>query len=69
MVVHPVQFNGITIEQAENNFKNVNYHDNIKDKYCIDNNITLIRISYEDRENIDYILLDQLIKLGILENI
>jgi len=34
----------------------VKFRDSIKDKYCFDNNIKMIRISYLDKENIENIL-------------
>lgn len=34
--------------------------DNIKDNYCVDNNITLIRIPYWERNNIEEILINEL---------
>lgn len=52
----PIRFNGIPIELAENNFKQTKINDEIKNIYCINNNIMLIRIPYLDFDNIDSIL-------------
>ena len=52
----PVTFNGITQEEAQNNHEATKYHDKIKDKYCADNGIQIIRIPYWDYKNIDTIL-------------
>ena len=41
---------------GEERFKTTKLHDNIKNQYCQDNNITLIRIPYWDGHNIDKIL-------------
>ena len=51
----PTNFGGISDEKAEENFKITKYHDNIKDNYCIDNSINLLRIPYFiiDNKNID----------------
>lgn len=44
----PVQFGGITWKDALKNFEITKINDSIKTKYCLDNSINLIRISYED---------------------
>jgi len=41
-------------------FNKVKLRDSIKDKYCIDNKINLIRISYLDIKNIDKILYEKI---------
>ena len=43
----------------------VKVRDSIKDKYCFDKNIELIRISYLDKENIDRILETKINKMYI----
>ena len=35
-------------QQADDKFMYTKKHDKIKDDYCLDNNITLFRISYKD---------------------
>jgi len=42
----PVNFGGISLKNANENFKKLIINDNIKNKYCKDNNIKLIRLSY-----------------------
>ena len=48
----PVCFGGITKERAELNFKKSQERDRIKDEYCKENGIKLLRIPYlEYRSN------------------
>jgi hypothetical protein len=51
-----VRFGGISLEIAENNLKTQKQRDNLKNKYCKDNNIPLIRIPYWEFDNIEQIL-------------
>lgn len=46
---------------GEETFKKTQLHDNIKNKYCLEKNIELLRISYIDYENIQEILTERLI--------
>ena len=50
----PVDFGG---GKSEENFKLVKKHDELKEEYCKNNNLKLIRISYNDFDNIEEILL------------
>ena len=43
-------------EKVKKNFEDTKKRDTIKNKYCIDNNIRLIRISHKDFNNIPSIL-------------
>jgi len=43
-------------------FTKIQYHDSIKNDYCLNKNIELIRIPYWELENINDILRDKLIK-------
>ena len=43
---HPVRFNGIDEEQAQSVFERTKYHDELKNAYCEENGIPLIRIPY-----------------------
>lgn len=52
----PIRRGSITQEQAEQNLIQIQYRDKIKTEYCLNNNITLIRIPYWDFENIESIL-------------
>ena len=58
----PVNFGGISDESALKNFKITQYHDEIKNKYCEDNKINLIRIPYWEFKNIKEILQNELFK-------
>lgn len=52
---------------TEDNFKQTKYRDSIKNKYCIKNNIHLIRIPYTDYKKInEQYLLDLLEKMSIM---
>ncbi len=42
----PVNFGGISDKEAYNNFLKIQYHDEIKRNYCMENNIELICIPY-----------------------
>ena len=55
-----VRFNGMSQEDAENNFIEIQKHDCIKTRYCLDNNIQLIRIPYTERGNVKFYLQKQL---------
>ena len=52
----PVRFNGISQEIADLIFEKNIIRDDIKNQYCKDNNIELIRIPYWDLKNIEHIL-------------
>lgn len=49
-----------TDEYAEEKLKIVQYHDHIKNEYCKNNNINLLRIPYWEGKNIDTILINNL---------
>ena len=52
----PVNFGGISDERAIDNFKKTQAHDAIKNTYCQQHKINLIRIPYWDKNNIHNIL-------------
>lgn len=54
----PVNFNGISDEEALENYKTVIKHDKIKDDYCKENNIDLLRIPYYEFKNIETLVKD-----------
>ena len=62
----PINFNGINDKRANEGFKKQKLHDQIKDKYCLDNNIKLIRIPEDTvkgrHEEYKKILYENLIK-------
>lgn len=49
----PVNFGGVSDEEALENFKQIQNNDKIKNQYCQNNNIKLIRIPYWEFENIE----------------
>lgn len=51
----PTKFNGIEYDRALENYKYTKFNDNIKDIYCKDNNIKLLRIPYWEFKNNNYI--------------
>ena len=57
----PVNFGGISDECAIAMLKKTQIHDEIKDKYCQSCKITLVRIPYREKHNID-VILDNAIK-------
>ena len=52
----PVVFGNMTYSDALENFEIVKMHDEIKNKFCEEHNITLIRIPYWERKNLNTIL-------------
>jgi lactam utilization protein B len=56
----PVRFNGISEEKAKEQFKKLQYHDTLKNQYCIEKNIPLLRINYKEFNNIPEILTNSL---------
>jgi len=56
----PINFCG-NKEQAEENFKNQQIRDKMKNEYCKDNGINLLRIKYTDFDNIKKILKKELL--------
>lgn len=67
----PVTIMKMPYKEADNAFKNTVKHDMIKDLYCEENNIPLIRIPYWEKEdgNLEYYLFDNLVKIGLLQKI
>jgi len=57
----PVNFNGMDDKKAEDSFKVTQYHDSIKNTYCLSKKIPLLRIPYWKFNNIEEILVDVLI--------
>lgn len=65
----PVRFGGMSDDRARENFKQQKINDQIKNDYCFENNIPLLRIPYWESENIEHILFDFLVEHGALEEI
>ena len=61
----PVKFSGMSDSDAIKNFNKIKSHDNLKNVYCKNNNILLIRIPYKFKtiDNIDKILEKELFSL------
>lgn len=53
---YPVTFNGVSKEQAVINHLSTVKHDKIKNEYCNNNGITLLRIPYYDFNNIEILM-------------
>lgn len=49
---YPIPFNG-SVEDAEKNYQILKRHDNIKNQYCANHKIRLIRIPYWEKNNIE----------------
>lgn len=65
----PVQFGGVSKEEAKKLHEITKKHDKLKNDYCKKNNISLIRIPYWKQQDIEYYLFDELVKLNIIEEI
>lgn len=66
----PVRFHGDNIEKNMHEFQKVQEHDKIKNKYCEENNINLLRIPYWESKNIETIInncLQRLNEKGFVE--
>jgi hypothetical protein len=62
---YPVGFGCHNKQEAYDKFLYTKTHDAIKNQYCSDNNIHIIRIPYWEKKNIEEFLLQKLIKIGI----
>lgn len=56
----PINFNGIDEERSLNAFNKCKLNDSIKDEYCKENNINLIRIPYFEFDNIESIIINNM---------
>lgn len=56
----PVNFGGISDDEAKENLKKTQYHDAIKNEYCHKNNIPLIRVPYWEKNNLEDFIVNQL---------
>lgn len=48
------------------NYDTIKKHDDIKNEFCLANNIILIRIPYWEKDNLEYYLFDNLVKYGVI---
>lgn len=60
----PVRFHTQTDEESLETFYTTQLHDKIKNMYCEENNINLLRIPYWEKENIDNIINNHLQRLN-----
>lgn len=63
------RFNGMTWEDAEKGFKTCLKHDEIKNAFCLNNGIELLRIKYTEIESIEDIITSFIFKLKERENV
>ena len=63
---HPIKWGNISDEKAKKKLELTQKHDYMKDKYCAENNIPLIRIPYWENDNLEGYLFDELTRLKIL---
>lgn len=66
----PVRYSNQSDEEMENSFKRTQEHDRIKNLYCEENSINLLRIPYWEKENIETIInscLQRLSEKGFVE--
>ena len=61
----PVRFGGMSLKKATSNFSSCQKRDKIKKKYCIDNNIRYLEISYKEKDNMEKLIKDFLKKNSI----
>lgn len=68
---NPARFHGDNIEDNIHEFQKTQEHDKIKNKYCEENNINLLRIPYWETKNIETIInncLQRLSEKGFVEH-
>lgn len=63
----PIRRGNMTQKKAEENLRIIQYHDQIKNDYCKKNKIPLIRIPYWEKDNLEEILFDNLVKYKALK--
>lgn len=66
-----IEFDGIHhFEQRDGwtDLEEVQRHDNIKNKFCKNNGIPLIRVPYWVSGELEYYLFDEFVKIGVIEN-
>ena len=63
----PIPYGSMTQEQSIKVFHMRQRHDEIKNKYCLDHHIPLIRIPYWEKENMECFIFDKLVEYGAIE--
>ena len=66
---YPVKFGTQSLEDAVNKHEYTKRHDEIKNKFCEENNINLIRVPYYEFENMEHYLFEQFLNLNIIEDV
>jgi len=61
---YPINFGGWDETGLQENFEKTKYRDNLKNKYCEENNINLLRIPYWEKDNIETIISNHLQRLS-----
>ena len=56
-------------DEALQNLKLIQKHDNIKRNYCTMNNINYIEIPYWENEDIENYIFDEFVRIGIIEEV
>ena len=62
-----IQRGSMTREDAISNLEIIQKHDEIKRKFCIENNLNHIEIPYWENNDIENFIFDEFIKIGIIE--
>ena len=60
----PMRYHGDNLEKNYSDFLRIKERDNIKNKYCFDNNIDLLRIPFYESKNIEEIISNHLQRLN-----
>lgn len=64
----PIRRGNMSYKQAVEQLRIVQKHDEIKNQYCLDNNILLIRIPYWESDNMELFLLSKLKEYNLINN-
>ena len=65
----PIKYNGCDDLTALQHMEYIQDHDKIKNTYCHQNNIPIIRVPYYMQDDMEYYLFDKLVNLGAIEEI
>ena len=65
----PIRRGSMTENQALDQLKLVKKHDSIKNIFCKNNNIKLLRIPYWERNNLEYFLFDNFVRMNIITEV
>ena len=65
----PVKFGTQSYEDAVKKHEYIKKHDEMKNAFCKDNSINLIRIPYYEFEDLEYYLFDKFTSIGIISEI